>query len=177
MVNDDYRDIKAGVDGVLSDVPEPTTETIQAQSGEAVSETRELPETTYATSNYSTPGYGQAASEGPQPVDMERIHEFIEAIISEKWEELTGKVGNLAAWKEKANNDVISIKQELIRIEENFRGLQNAIIGKVRDYDQGIRGIHTEMKALEKVFEKILEPLTTNIKELTRITQELKKIK
>ena len=88
-----------------------------------------------------------------------------------------GNVGNLAVWKEKVNNDVVSIKQELIRLEERFEQLQNAVIGRVKDYDEGIRSVHTEMKALEKVFEKILEPLTSNIKELTRITQELKKVK
>ena len=108
---------------------------------------------------------------------MERIHEIIEAIVDEKWEEVISKVGNIAIWKEKVNNDVVSIKQELVRLEENFRELQNAVLGRVKDYDEGIRGIHTEMKALEKVFEKILEPLTTNIKDLAKVTQDLKKIK
>ena len=110
-------------------------------------------------------------------LDSERIHEVIEAIINEKWEQFAGKAGNIIVWKEKVNNDVIAIKQELLRLEENFRALQNAILGKVRDYDEGIRGVHTEMRALEKVFEKILEPLSSNIKDLNRITQELKKIK
>jgi len=31
------------------------------------------------------------------------------------------------------------------------------------------------MKALEKVFQQILEPLVSNIKELDRITKELKR--
>ena len=34
--------------------------------------------------------------------------------------------------------------------------------------------MHTEMKALEKVFERIVEPLVTNVKELERITTKLK---
>ena len=46
--------------------------------------------------------------------------------------------------------------------------------GKVREYSDDMRSIHTEMKALEKVFEKILEPLTDNIKELSKITEDLK---
>ena len=178
MANEEYQDIKAGVDGVLGDAPEPSGGTATAPSGEP-SETRELPETSYAESSYSTNSYAQqpTGNYSSQPVDIERMHEIIEAIVEEKWEDLVSKVGNLAVWKEKVNNDVVSIKQEVIRIQENFRGLQNAILGKVKDYDEGIRGVHTEMRALEKVFEKILEPLTSNIKELTRITQELKKIK
>ena len=79
----DVSDIKAGVDGVLSDVPEP--------SGEAVTETveqEELPETTYAED-----GYGSSMAEYPEQstsyganagraVDTERIHEVIEAVDS-----------------------------------------------------------------------------------------------
>lgn len=169
---DEYKEIKAGVEG-LGDVPEPGGETVT----ETVTET--IPETTYSQPSYSTPNYGQtdyptAPSKG---LDMEMVHEVIEAVVNEKWDEQIGKMGNIAVWKEKVTNDVVAIKQELIRLEENFRGLQNAILGKVRDYDEGIRGVHTEMKALEKVFEKILEPLTSNIKDLNRITEELKKVK
>ena len=165
----EYDDIKSGVEGVLSDAPAP--------SGEVVTETvEEAPETSYAETTYQEPTYAASQEYGaPQPLDMERIHEVIEAIVEEKWEDLVKNVGNIAVWKEKVNNDIISIKQELIRQEENFRGLQNAVLGRIGEYDEGIRGIHTEMKALEKVFEKILEPLTTNVKELDKITQELKK--
>ncbi len=109
--------------------------------------------------------------------DAERVHEIVEAIVNEKWNEVVGSLGNLAVWKEKVTNDTVAIKQELVRVEERFRDLQNAVLGRVKDYDEGIRSVHTEMKALEKVFEKILEPLTSNIKELTRITQELKRVK
>ena len=72
---------------------------------------------------------------------------------------------------------MVSIKQELLRVEERFEQLQTAVLGRVKDYDEGIRGVHTEMKALEKVFEKILEPLTSNIKDLEKITEALKKSK
>ena len=167
------EDIKAGVEGVLSDVPEP--------SGEAVPETTntEMGETTYSSNSYNNNYPSQQTTELPpqQGIDTERVHAIIEAIINEKWDELVGKIGNLGIWKERVNIELVSIKQELVRVEEDFRQLQNAVLGKVKDYDQGIRDVHTEMKALEKVFEKILDPLTSNIKEMTRLTQDLKKIK
>ncbi len=168
---DEYKEIKAGVEG-LGDVPEPGGETVT----ETVTET--IPETTYSQPSYSTPGYSQEYPTAPSKgLDMEMVHEVIEAVVNEKWDEQMGKVGNIAVWKEKITNDVVAIKQELVRLEENFRGLQNAILGKVRDYDTGIKSVYSEMKALEKVFEKILEPLTSNIKDLNRITEELKKVK
>ena len=55
-----------------------------------------------------------------------------------------------------------------------MENLQNSVLGKVKDYDQGMKDVQSEMKALEKVFEKILEPLVANIKELDKITKDLK---
>ncbi|HLC62695.1 MAG TPA: hypothetical protein VJJ21_00075 [Candidatus Nanoarchaeia archaeon] len=78
-------------------------------------------------------------------------------------------------WKERTSRDVISIKQELIRTQDRFNQLQKAVLGKVSEYNDNISSVNSEMKALEKVFEKIVEPLTTNIKELQKITDRLKK--
>jgi len=113
-----------------------------------------------------------------QPMDMtERIHEISEAIVNEKWEEFISKIGDLPIWKERVNSNIIGIKQELIRTQERFDNLEKAVLGKVGEYGKGIEEIHTEMKALEKVFEKILEPLVSNVKELDRITEKMKSMK
>ncbi len=178
-----FQDIKSGVDGILSDVPEPTEGAelpTEADLGN-VEVAEELPETNYVDNqNYTqdAPAYQEAGTNYPQQtLDSERIQAIVEAVVKEKFEEMTQGVGNLAVWKDKVNNDLIGIKQEIIRTQQRFEGLQNAIAGKLGDYDQGIRNITSEMKALEKVFEKILEPLTSNIKELGRITEEMKKYK
>ena len=107
----------------------------------------------------------------------DRIEEIAESIIQEKWEELVKNIGNLTLWREKINTDTLSIKQELIRTQQRFENLEKAILGRITRYDENIRDIGSEMKALEKVFERIITPLTTNIKELTKITNELKKVK
>ena len=60
-------------------------------------------------------------------------------------------------------------------MEERFENLQKAILGRVEDYNRTISTVGTEMKALEGVLERILQPLVSNIKELSRITEDLKK--
>ncbi|MBI2148733.1 hypothetical protein HYU23_03565 [Candidatus Woesearchaeota archaeon] len=135
----EYEDIKAGVEGVIPEAPSPSetdipiTETVAAEDST-------LPETNYSQPKYA--GYGEtpAYNTGNQ-LDMERIHEIIEAIIGEKWQEVMSNVGNIAVWKEKTNNDIISIKQELIRLQERFEQLQNAVLGRVKEYDEGIKGL------------------------------------
>jgi len=111
----------------------------------------------------------------PQPVSSGQMQEIVEAIVEEKWQQFTNQFGDLGLWKEKVERDLISIKQEVLRTQDRFMQLQKAVMGKVSEYNDNISNVHTEMKALEKVFEKIIEPLTTNIKELKKITERLKK--
>ncbi len=127
------------------------------------------------------PRSSQTSFEQPMPsaprggsMDEERIHEIAEAVLNEKWDEFMSQTGNIILWKDRVNNEIISMKQEIIRVSQRVENLQNAIIGKVKEYGDDMKNIHTEMRALEKVFEKILEPLTDNIKELSKITEDLK---
>ena len=169
----DYSEIKAGVDGMIGDVPSPT-DAPEPTNEESMPETQNSDETTQETAPLMDFSNQQSNNSAPQ-MDSDRIHQIVEAIVSEKFDDMMSGVGNLSVWKEKINNDVIAIKQEILRINERFDNLQNAILGRIKDYDQGMQGVHTEMKALEKVFEKIIEPLTTNIKELDRLVKEMKK--
>jgi len=113
----------------------------------------------------------------PQRNIEEQIEEIAEAIVDEKWEDLTKDVGNMNVWKEGLQTEVESVKQEVLRLEGRLEKLQQAILRKVDDYNRTLSEVNTEMQALGKVFEKIIQPLTTNIKDLSRITAELKKKK
>ena len=112
---------------------------------------------------------------GQPNISTDMIQEITESVVEEKWDELMDKVGDLRLWKEKINSDMTSIKQEILRTQNRFENLQAAVLGKVHDYNENIININNEMKALEKVFEKILQPLTENVKELSKITDKLKK--
>ncbi|MBS3134860.1 hypothetical protein J4406_00600 [Candidatus Woesearchaeota archaeon] len=111
----------------------------------------------------------------PQPqVSTDYIQKIAEEIVEEKWDDLMSKVGDVRLWKDKIDTEITSIKQEIMRTQNHFSSLQKAVLGKVSEYNENILDINTEMKALEKVFEKILTPLTNNIKELNKITDKLK---
>ena len=126
------------------------------------------------------PQFQQESRFNPPPVPYSRgnveqeIEEMVEAIIDEKWEQLTTNIGNLDAWKDKVEDEITSIKQEILRVSNRLDNLQKAVLGKVSEYSQGITEVGTEVKALEKVLQNIIEPLTSNIKELSKITKELK---
>jgi len=130
----------------------------------------------------STPDYSFAPAQQPQQyyqppeqTSTDQIQEIAESIIEEKWQEFMSEMGGFDIWRDRVNREIGSVKQELVRTQDRFNNLQKAVLGKVSEYNENILNIGTEMKALEKVFEKILEPLTTNIKELEKITERLKK--
>jgi hypothetical protein len=103
------------------------------------------------------------------------IEEIAESIISEKWDDLIKNIGDLKLWKERIDTDMGGIKQEIIRTQNRLENLQTAVMGKVSEYGEGISEIGSELKALEKVMEKIITPLTRSVRDLQKITDKIKK--
>lgn len=179
QARDDYSRVKAGVDGMLEDAPAPSGPASSDAMGEGA-----LPAADYGGAEGSggmqelgqegVQGFGQGAIPQVADVNLDKLHEVAEAIVNERFDELMSSVGNIPMWKEKVETNIISIKQEMLRINNRVENIQNAVLGKVKDYDQSMKDVYTEMKALERVFEKVLEPMVSNIKELDRITRELK---
>ncbi|MAG45215.1 MAG: hypothetical protein CMH63_00375 [Nanoarchaeota archaeon] len=111
----------------------------------------------------------------PQRQNLEELEEIAESIIEEKMNELSVNFSDLNMWKEKTATEMEAIKQEILRLRNQFENLQSALVGKVEDYKKNIGDVSVEVKTLSKVLEKILQPLTMNVKELGRITERLKK--
>lgn len=102
-----------------------------------------------------------------------RIEEMAEAIIDEKWEEMLKNISKIAEWKDKTDSVITKLEQEMKDLKDNFDRLHKAIIGKISEYDRNILNVGTEIKAMEKVFQKILPTFTENVSELSRITKNL----
>ncbi|MBT7903272.1 hypothetical protein HN587_05395 [Candidatus Woesearchaeota archaeon] len=107
----------------------------------------------------------------------ERIEELVEAIIDEKWKELTANISRIIDWKDKTEARITKIEADFQNLKDNFDKLHTGILEKVGEYDHHIMDVGTEVKALEKVFQKVLPGFLDNINELSRITDDLKKIK
>ena len=100
--------------------------------------------------------------------------ELVESIVDEKWQQMVDVVGDIELWKSKLDDELTAIKQEILRMSNRMDNIQRSVLGKVTEYNQNITGVETDIKALEKVMKNILQPLTSNIKELSRVTDELK---
>jgi len=125
---------------------------------------------------YAYPTQPQPAQPS-QKIDMETIEEIAEEIINEKWQEFKSKIGDISEWKLYIEGKIKGLDDRLKRLELSMDKLQAALLGKVYEYGQNIKDLGTEVQSLEMAFSKVLDPLITNIKELSKLTEELKKSK
>ncbi len=105
----------------------------------------------------------------------DNVQELVESVVEEKWRAMREELADFSGWKERVRTEIIAVKQELLRLENRFETLQGGVLGKVQEYDKNIGDVGTEIKALEKVLSQIIQPLTQNVRDLSRITEELKK--
>ncbi len=104
----------------------------------------------------------------------ERLQEIAEAIIDEKWQHMAANIDRVIEWKEQAETRITQMEQQMKDLKEGFDRLHEGVLGKISDYDKSMTNIGTEIKALEKVFQKILPGFMENVNELSRITKKMK---
>ena len=110
----------------------------------------------------------------PVSIDEERIQEVAEAIIEEKWQDLAKDIRNVIEWKERSEDRIAKIEQQILDLRLSIDNLTKGIMSKITSYDQNIVDVGTEVKAMEKVFQKILPSLTESVKKLDRMTKDVK---
>ncbi len=118
------------------------------------------------------PSYPQTM--GLNSLSEDKIAEISEAIIEEKWSELVEHVNKIIEWKNAVEARIISIEEQFKALKDNFDKLHEAVIGKLGEYDRGIKETGTSIKALEEVFKRILPGFVENVQELSRITAKMK---
>jgi Mg2+ and Co2+ transporter CorA len=107
--------------------------------------------------------------------DTQRIEELAEAIIDEKWNEIVRSINKIIDWKERVESRVTKMEQQMDDLQKNFDRLHNGVLGKITDYDQNLQNVGAEIKAMDRVFQKVLPTLTDNVSELSNIAKRLKK--
>ena len=108
-------------------------------------------------------------------MEAENIEEIAEAIVEEKFKRAMEDFGDFNTFRERVRTEIVSMKQEMLRMQSRFDSLQQAVVGKVQDYDKNIQDVGVEIKALEKVLQKIIHPLSSNVRELSKIVEDMKK--
>ncbi|MBD3310819.1 hypothetical protein GF351_06395 [Candidatus Woesearchaeota archaeon] len=104
----------------------------------------------------------------------EQIEQIAESIIDEKWTELVTNINKIISWKDKLESRMDAFDQKIDDLKADYDKLHEAVLGKIEQYDKNITNVGTEVKAMEKVFQKVLPAFQENINELGRVTKRLK---
>ena len=107
----------------------------------------------------------------PQSINDERIQEVAEAIIDEKWEELVKDIKKIVEWKDRSDERISKIEQQILDLRLSIDSLTKSMMTKISSYDQNIVDVGTEIKAMEKVFQKVLPTLTESVNKLDRMAK------
>jgi hypothetical protein len=105
---------------------------------------------------------------------QELIDETVEKVIEERWDLLTKNVEKVVKWKGSVEQEVNMLKEEIVQIKRGFENLEKKIVSKINSYDTNIMDVNSEIKALEKVFQKITPTLINNVNELSKIADKIK---
>jgi len=113
----------------------------------------------------------------PQYQDYNTVtsEELIEAMIDEKWNDLLKDINKIIDWKNATESRISAMEQQFKDLKDSFDRLHQAIIGKIGEYDRNILNVSSEIKAMEKVFSKVLPVFTKNVADLNKVTSSLKK--
>ncbi len=127
----------------------------------------------YAQPQQDPAGFSPSGAAPSFSVDdnKERIEEIAEAIIDEKWNVLVKDINKVIEWKERSDNELKRLSQEIVNLKERFESLHKGVLGKISDYDQNLSNVGTEIKAMEKVFQNVLPTLTESIHKLERLSK------
>ena len=108
--------------------------------------------------------YGTAAT-------TEAFEEIAESIIEERWRAFMEKVGDLQAWKERTEKEISRIEKRIEKIDDALTSIHTALLTKVDEYGKGVRNLGTDVKAMEKAFSQVLQPMMKKAKEIKGITK------
>lgn len=126
--------------------------------------------------------YEQPAEPAPPPEpapetvedDREKIEQIAEAIIDEKWNELVKDINKVMELNRKTESRLVKMEGDIKNLKDNFENLHKGILGKITEYDKNLVNVGTDIKAMEKVFQKILPTFTENVNKLSRLTGGVK---
>ena len=121
-------------------------------------------------------GYPAASGMAPAESGMfERMEEIAESLIDEKWEALLKEVKKILDWKEKVEAQQKELLSTVKKLKEDFTVLHQGVLGRLEEYDTRMQDVGTELKAVGKVFKDVVPEFVENVKELSQLTERVKK--
>jgi len=116
------------------------------------------------------PGVAPGEMAGTMPAGETRGVE-----MDERMEDFVAEMKKVLEWKDKVEEQIKKIEGDVENLKTDFKELHRGVLGKIEEYDEGMRDVSTELKAVGKVFKEVIPAFAEDVKELGSITKSLKK--
>ena len=85
-------------------------------------------------------------------------------------------VNKIIEWKDSAEERLAKIEDDIENLKNRFSELHTGVLGKISEYDKGIRDVGTDIKAMQEVFKKTLPKFTENVAALEKLAKRKKSL-
>tara|TARA_Y100000310_G_scaffold306661_1_gene348013 strand:- start:3 stop:602 length:600 start_codon:yes stop_codon:yes gene_type:complete len=102
----------------------------------------------------------------------EDVEKIVQSVVNDKWEPVKENVNSIEAWKSEVDNQLGDFKNQLAALDKKLSDAQNAIMGKVDDYNKSLGDVNVEIQAMGKVFEKVIPQFTDNVNRLSEMVEK-----
>jgi SMC interacting uncharacterized protein involved in chromosome segregation len=103
--------------------------------------------------------------------EMERI---LEEIVDERWKDVTSKFVDLEKSKTQNETRIDELSKRVSELSSRIDEISSVIMGKVDEYKKTMEDVDVEIKALEKVMQKLVPSMAEQVKELKGVIGGLK---
>lgn len=141
---------------------------------QAESQSRPMPTSDFPRMSGMNSGMDTQSSFSSMSSQNQNVEEVVESVVEEKWKVFEDGVKKILEWKNETDARLVKIETELSGLKETFSQMQGALFGKLGEYEKGIVDVSTEIKAMDRVFQKIVPSLTESVAELSRISKTAK---
>lgn len=108
---------------------------------------------------------------GAKIEEMERI---LEEIVDERWKDVTARFKTLEELKGKIEVKIDELNIKVNGLVKRMDNISNVMMTKVEEYDKTMKDVDVEIKALEKVMQKLVPNMAEQVKELRDIVTGLR---
>ncbi len=130
------------------------------------------------TPRYNTQQLSAPKQEQPKQLSdqtLETIQQVLEQIIGERWNSASGDINNMKITIKNNSNSISEIEDRLDGLGQRIDGVQNTMLGKTEEYNKTISDVNVELKAFEKVIDRLVPTISDSIKELRDLIDNFKK--
>lgn len=108
---------------------------------------------------------------GMKVEEMERI---LEEIVDERWKDVTAKFNELESSRVKGDTKLEELSKRVSELSGRIDEITSVVMGKVDEYKKTMDDVDIEIKALEKVMQKLVPSMAEQVKELKDVVVGLK---